>query len=106
MLEYWRDELASCRYRLTQDATDLNAWIWRIRVRILSFLLSQYRGGTSCIPRRPIIRVRFEGDSGSSMNRPPRSGSVLRPLLDRIADEMCTVRVDADDACPERGEKK
>jgi hypothetical protein len=52
MIAGWRDRLVALQDRLDRDPRGEWAWLWRVRVQIISHLLRQYGGGAA-IPESP-----------------------------------------------------
>jgi hypothetical protein len=83
--DWWAWEWVWTRASLERSGRHPQAWLWRIRLRILTFLLSRYgHRRPAAPPRAPrpvpraVNRLQVEGPS-------PRSAASLRTALERIA---------------------
>jgi hypothetical protein len=85
----WLTQLRSLRRALVREPSSHEAWHWRIRIKVLSFLVSRY-GDDPAIESRlgaghPPISLIVPKDSAYK-EHPPRSAAELRELLHQIAD--------------------
>lgn len=89
----WLARMAWCRRRLEEDGA-FRAWVWRIRLKILAYLIARYRDGTlslvedmpspSAAPPPQPPEARCEGFPSAGAGKPPRNPSSLRSLLEDI----------------------
>lgn len=57
IVEYWRSRLAGYQAALDEDPVAANAWLFRIRLRILEFLVHRYSDPESA-PRPVVLPLR------------------------------------------------
>ncbi len=94
----WSDRLANLE-RLVDAEPNGPIWLWRTRIRILSFLLARYgpappRPANGRRPPRPPIRRHPEPPpalppdvvAATGVAHPPKANTVIRPILDDICD--------------------
>ena len=80
----WLSQRQELESRLSRDRTNSLAWYWRIRIKLLTFLLARY--GTA-----PHLNITTPGSPApkcvvQKQESPPlRSQSEIRATLDRIA---------------------
>lgn len=89
LLESWQTRLRSMRASLEDDPSNLNAWLWRIQERILSFLVARYADDEELRanpPRPPAPAEQVRPRLGPEYGRPPKSRALIRLLLLRISD--------------------
>jgi hypothetical protein len=89
LAQIWAARLDRLRSRLSRDPSNLYAWRWHIRSRILSFLLARYGDDPALTP--PPQRARDQPawtlyNLGPQYGKPPRSGAAIRAVLQRIAE--------------------
>jgi hypothetical protein len=87
----WRRRSIDLSVRLRSSATDPDAWLFRIHLRILHFLLLRYDRNTAetVEPHEPDVVEQSEfvdvGPLQSAEGRPPRTREEIRAVLLRIA---------------------
>ena len=85
----WKGQIAALQHLLACDPKNSAAWQWKIRVQLLMFLLARY-GNQKDIdqPRTNLsgqaVATNFE--PWTYGGRAPRSGEMMRVLLDEIAE--------------------
>ncbi len=98
-------------HHLTQQEPEGPTWLWRIRIKILKYLVTRY--ADEPIAKTPIGDERTcRADSVSSppptmldrppleVQHPPRSAPIVRPVLDEIHTLNDERRI-AEGSCPE-----
>lgn len=89
LVEAWQTRLRSIRGSLADDPANLDAWLWRIQERILSFLVARYADDEDLAanpPRPPAPLERVRPGLGPEYGSPPKPHELIRRLLERIAD--------------------
>ena len=83
----WRDRLDRVQARLQRRPAGIDAWQWRIEVRILSYLLTRYGGDPDLRPppRRP-RPLTYDRQRDPTDGPPPRSSGEIRGTVERIAE--------------------
>ena len=90
----WRSRLLEL-HRLTQQEPEGPTWLWRIRIKILTYLVARYADESAAkTPRAKAAARRIAStptDSVRDLDRPlpetenpPRSRQVVRPVLDEL----------------------
>ncbi len=85
----WEARLVSLRVLLQRSPSNVGAELWEIQVRVLSYLVARY-GSDPCLDWPQAERIRPASAACSSPpfagGKQPRSGEIMRVLLERIAE--------------------
>jgi hypothetical protein len=85
----WSTQLRSLRRALMGEPSSHEAWNWRIRIKVLSYLVSRY-GDDPAIESHPEAGLppisSIVPKDSAFKEHPPRSAAELRTLLHRIAE--------------------
>jgi hypothetical protein len=85
----WVEQLRHLQQSLRADPRNSQAWRWRIRVKVLTYLVLRYGGDPSAdlkaarVPLRPMPAIR---DISSIYGAPVRTRRELLEVLGRIAE--------------------
>lgn len=85
----WVAQLRHLQQSLRADPQNSQAWRWRIRIKVLTYLVLRYGGDSNvdlkaaCKPLRPLPVIR---DVSSIYGAPVRSRRELLEILSRIAE--------------------
>ena len=93
-LEEWCSRLFEL-HRLTQQEPEGPTWLWRIRIKILTYLVARYadesvaktpraKAAARRIASTPTDMVRDLDRPLPNPRKPPRSPQVIRPVLDEL----------------------
>jgi hypothetical protein len=89
LIAAWQARRDDVRAALERDPEHLNAWLWRIQERILTFLLARYADDESLSPppaERPSSPPQVREGLGPDYGEPPKSRDLIRRVLERIAE--------------------
>lgn len=84
----WIAELRRYAAALAADPTHRESWLWRIRIKVLMYLIWRY-GEDPYLDVKgyvPPIAVSSRLPSSHRSSNPPRSRAEMRGILDRIAE--------------------
>ena len=84
----WIAQLRRYAAALAQDPTHRESWLWRIRIKVLMYLIWRYGEDPYLDVRShtPAVAVAGHLPFSSRFSNPPRSRTEMRVLLDRIAE--------------------
>lgn len=85
----WIAQLQQLQQSLRNDPHNFQAWRWRIRIKVLTYLVLRYGGDPSVEFKACLVPVRLLpviGDVAAICGTPVRTRWELREILSRIAE--------------------